>query len=101
MKGLTKQQLQPSVVWCLRPPRAAGATGKCLVGQQPNGALDERGHTEQVANFTRHLLDGLQSTVLSRKIHDMQDQVTEEDMATPKTAMQKNIYNTDSSSSLR
>lgn len=35
------------------PPawRAAGAAGKCLVGQQPSapgGALDERGHTEQV-----------------------------------------------------
>ena len=31
--------------------RAAGAAGKCLVGQEPSepgGALDERGHTEQV-----------------------------------------------------
>lgn len=39
------------------PPvkRAAGAAGKCLLGQQPSepgGALDERGHTEQVREIS-------------------------------------------------
>ncbi|KAL8104430.1 hypothetical protein AgCh_028589 [Apium graveolens] len=58
------------------PPakRAAGAAGKCLVGQQPSepgGALDERGHTEQLRRGKESKSIDINEPSLMDIAHDM------------------------------